>query len=115
MGVPVRAVTVAAYALCSVLAMIGGLLLTAYIGNPSLGIGNSYMLTSVVAVVVGGTALSGGIGSVATTIAGALFVTELNSFTNMAQASTGAQYVIQGVLIAASVVVYRQMSAKTGQ
>ncbi|WP_053240074.1 ABC transporter permease [Pleomorphomonas koreensis] len=112
MGVPVRLVVVAAYTLSSMLAMCGGLLVTAYIGNPSLGIGNSFMMTSVVAVVVGGTALSGGVGGVVTTIAGALFITELNSFTNIAQASTGAQFVIQGVLIAASVVVYRLLARR---
>ncbi|RTM02168.1 MAG: ABC transporter permease [Hyphomicrobiales bacterium] len=107
MGVPTRAVLILAYSLSAVLTVLGGLLLTAYIGNPSLGIGNQFLLTSVVAVVVGGTALTGGIGSVLATVAGALFVTELNSFTNIAQVSTGAQYVIQGVLIALSVIVYR--------
>lgn len=113
MGVPTRAVLVAAYAMSSVLAVLGGLLITAYIGNPSLGIGNQFLLTSVVAVVVGGTALTGGIGSVAGTIAGALFVTELTSFTNIAQASTGLQFVIQGVLIAVSVVAYRKIGRQT--
>jgi ribose transport system permease protein len=112
MGVPTRAVLVSAYAMSSILAVLGGLLITAYIGNPSLGIGNQFLLTSVVAVVVGGTALTGGIGSIAGTIAGALFVTELTSFTNIAQASTGAQYVIQGVLIAVSVVAYRQIGGR---
>jgi ribose/xylose/arabinose/galactoside ABC-type transport system permease subunit len=112
MGVPTRAVLVAAYILSATLAVLGGLLVTAYVGNPSLGIGNQFLLTSVVAVVVGGTALTGGIGSVAATIAGALFVTELTSFTNIAQASTGAQYVIQGVLIALSVVAYRMLGAR---
>jgi len=111
MGVPTRAVLVTAYMLSAVLAVLGGLLVTAYIGNPSLGVGNQFLLTSVVAVVVGGTALTGGVGSVAATIAGALFVTELTSFTNIAQASTGVQYVIQGVLIALSVIAYRMIGA----
>jgi ribose/xylose/arabinose/galactoside ABC-type transport system permease subunit len=114
MGVPTRAVLVVAYMLSSLLAVLGGLLVTAYIGNPSLGIGNQFLLTSVVAVVVGGTALTGGVGSVTGTIAGALFVTELTSFTNIAQASTGVQFVIQGVLIALSVIAYCMIGAKAG-
>lgn len=114
MGVPTRAVLVAAYTLSATLAVLGGLLVTAYIGNPSLGIGNQFLLTSVVAVVVGGTALTGGVGSVASTIAGALFVTELTSFTNIAQASTGVQFVIQGVLIALSVIAYRMIGVRAG-
>ena len=113
MGVPTRAVLVAAYASSATLAVLGGLLITAYVGNPSLGIGDQFLLTSVVAVVIGGTALTGGIGSVASTIAGALFVTELTSFTNIARVSTGAQYVIQGVLIALSVVGYRVIGARS--
>lgn len=114
MGVPTRAVLVVAYMLSATLAVMGGLLVTAYIGNPSLGIGNQFLLTSVVAVVVGGTALTGGVGSVGGTIAGALFVTELNSFTNIAQVSTGAQFVIQGILIALSVIAYRMIGARAG-
>jgi ribose/xylose/arabinose/galactoside ABC-type transport system permease subunit len=114
MGVPTRAVLVVAYMLSATLAVMGGLLVTAYIGNPSLGIGNQFLLTSVVAVVVGGTALTGGVGSVVGTIAGALFVTELNSFTNIAQVSTGAQFVIQGVLIALSVIAYRMIGTRAG-
>lgn len=114
MGVPTRTVLVVAYMLSAGLAVLGGLLVTAYIGNPSLGIGNQFLLTSVVAVVVGGTALTGGVGSVAGTIAGALFVTELTSFTNIAQASTGVQFVIQGVLIALSVIAYRMIGARAG-
>ena len=46
--------------------------------------------------------------------AGALFVTELSSFTNIAQASTGVQFVIQGVLIALSVIAYRMIGSRAG-
>lgn len=106
-GVPVRPVLVGAYAGSALMACLGGLLITAYVGNPSLGIGNQFMLTSVAAVVVGGTALTGGVGSVLGTVGGALFITELSSFTNIAQVSTGAQFAIQGAIIAASVLVYR--------
>ncbi|HMN86871.1 MAG TPA: hypothetical protein PKA74_12880, partial [Bauldia sp.] len=81
----------------------------AYIGAPSLGIGNQFLLTSVAAVVVGGTALTGGAGSIVATIAGTIFITELNSFTNVIRVTSGTQMVIQGVIIAASVVLYRSM------
>lgn len=111
-GVPVERVTVAAYALSSLLAAMGGLLLTAYVGNPSLGIGNPYLFTAVAAVVVGGAALTGGIGSVPATVGGALFITVLGSFTNIVRVSTGAQFVIQGALILVSVFAYRQFARR---
>jgi ribose/xylose/arabinose/galactoside ABC-type transport system permease subunit len=110
MGVPVSAVIVSAYVLSAVLAAIGGLLLTAYIGAPSLGIGNQFLLTSVAAVVVGGTLLTGGVGSVLATLGGAIFITELNSFTNVIRITTGTQMVLQGTIIALSVVLYRTLA-----
>jgi ribose transport system permease protein len=107
MGVPVNQVIIGAYVLSAVMAVLGGLLLTSYIGSPSLGIGDQFLLTSIAATVVGGTALSGGVGSVLNTIGGTLFITELNSFTNIVQVSTGVQFVLQGTVIALSVLMYR--------
>ncbi len=113
MGVPVERVTVVAYGLSALMAALGGLLLTAYIGSPSLGIGNQFLLTSVAAVVVGGAALTGGIGGVLATVGGAIFITELNSFTNIVRVSSGTQFVLQGAIIVLSVVVYRRLSGTT--
>ncbi len=106
-GIPVFRVVIVAYILSSILAAFGGLLLTSYIGSPSLGIGDQFLLTSIAATVVGGTALTGGIGSVTGTIGGTLFITELTSFTNIVHVSTGTQFVLQGAVIAMSVLLYR--------
>jgi ribose transport system permease protein len=107
MGIPVSRIVIAAYVLSSVMAVLGGLLLTSYIGSPSLGIGDQFLLTSIAATVVGGTALTGGMGSILGTIGGTVFITELNSFTNIVRVSTGTQFVLQGAVIALSVVLYR--------
>jgi ribose/xylose/arabinose/galactoside ABC-type transport system permease subunit len=109
-GIPVAGTIIISYTLVSLLAALGGLLLTSYIGSPSLGIGDQFLLTSVAAVVVGGTALSGGAGSVLATIGGTLFITELNSFTNIIRVSTGTQFILQGIVIAASVLLYRALA-----
>jgi ribose/xylose/arabinose/galactoside ABC-type transport system permease subunit len=109
MGVPVTAVVIVTYMASALFAGVGGLLFTAYIGAPSLGIGNEFLLTSVAAVVVGGTALTGGIGSVLATVGGTIFITELNSFTNVIRVTTGTQMVLQGAIIALSVVLYRSV------
>lgn len=110
MGVPVGGVLILAYVISAVMAGVGGLLITAYIGAPSLGIGNQFLLTSIAAVVVGGAALSGGVGSVVATIGGAIFITELASFTDIVRVSSGVQFVIQGLIIALSVLAYRHVS-----
>lgn len=114
MGVPVRGVVASTYVASALTAALGSLLLTAYVGSPSLGIGNQFLFSSIAAVVVGGTALTGGIGSVIATIGGAIFITELGSFTNIVRVSTGAQLVLQGAIIAASVVLYRAISRTRG-
>lgn len=107
MGVRVNLVLISAYILSSLMACLAGLLLTAYINLPSLGIGTQYQFASVAAAVVGGASLTGGIGSIMGTVGGALFITQLNSFTNMVQVSPGVQFFLQGFIIAASVVLYR--------
>lgn len=112
MGVPVKRTLIGAYVMCSVMAVLGGLLITSYIGNPSLGIGEQFLLNSVAAVVVGGAALTGGVGSAVATIGGALFMTVLVSFTNIARVSTGTQYIVQGALIILSVMIYRALAEK---
>lgn len=112
-GIAVGRTVGLAYIGSALLACAGALLLTAYIGAPSLGIGDQFMLTSIAAVVIGGTALSGGIGSVMATVGGAIFVTELASFTDIARISTGMQYVVQGAMIALSVLAYRAVSRAT--
>jgi ribose/xylose/arabinose/galactoside ABC-type transport system permease subunit len=113
MGVPVERTLVAAYSLSSLMACLGGLLLTAYIGAPSLGIGNQFMMTTVTATVVGGAVLTGGVGSMIATVGGAIFITELASFTNIVRVSTGVQFVIQGAIIVLSVLAYRRLSNAT--
>jgi ribose transport system permease protein len=115
MGVPVRGVTIGAFIGSSLMACVGGLLLTAYIGQPSLGIGTQFMFTAIAAPVVGGTALTGGVGSVIGTIAGTLLVTELASFTNIIRVSSGTQQVLQGVIIALSVILYGIASRQGGR
>jgi ribose transport system permease protein len=112
MGVKVERITISAYVLSSLMACAGGLLITAYIGLPSLGIGEQFLLTSVAAAVVGGTSLTGGRGSVIGTIGGALFITELNSVTNVLRVSNGVQFILQGVIIALSVLAYRGIGRK---
>jgi ribose transport system permease protein len=112
MGVPVNRILMSSYVLSSLMACLGGLLITSYIGSPSLGIGDQFLLTSVAAVVVGGTALSGGLGSILGTIGGAIFITELNSFTNIVRVSTGSRFVLQGAVIALSVLMYHLVGSK---
>lgn len=115
MGVRLGPMLVSAYVLSSLLAAAGGLLITAYIGLPSLGIGDQFLLTSIAAPVVGGTMLTGGVGGVIGTVGGAVFITELNSFTTILRVSTGVQYILQGIIIALGVMLYPVVSGRRGR
>jgi ribose transport system permease protein len=75
-------------------------LLAGYLGIPSLLIGNTYLLPTIAVVVLGGTSLLGGAGSVAATAVGAVFLSQLQQVTIGMGASTSVQFIIQAVIIA---------------
>lgn len=105
-GIPVDRIRLAAYVVCSLLAAAAGLLLAARLGSGFTGAGAGFELSSIVAVVVGGTALSGGRGGVAGTLAAVLLLTMLATMLNLLGISPFAQRVINGVVIVVAVAVY---------
>ncbi|MFN8518074.1 MAG: ABC transporter permease [Chloroflexota bacterium] len=105
-GIAIDRVRVAAYVVCSLLASIAGLLLAARLGSGFTGAGAGFELSSIVAVVVGGTALSGGRGGVPGTIAAVFLLTMLATLLNLLGISPFAQRVINGVVIVVAVAVY---------
>ena len=71
-GVSADRVTIGCYVICSVMAGIGGLFLVGFVGTIDNWVGRGYELDSIVAAVMGGVALSGGRGSIAGALLGAL-------------------------------------------
>lgn len=78
-GIPVRLIRSLLFALSGAFAGLAGVFLLGYTGNSFIGVGEQYMLPSIIAVVIGGTSLAGGVGGYAGTIAGAIVLTLLNS------------------------------------
>src|ERR1700751_3386287 len=60
MGIPTRRIVIIAYILSSVMAVLGGLLLTSYIGSPSLGIGDQFLFSSIASTLFWGPAFTRG-------------------------------------------------------
>ncbi|MGH7122607.1 MAG: ABC transporter permease [Acetobacteraceae bacterium] len=75
---PIRMWTLA-YALSAVFAAAAGVLLLGFTGSAYAEVGQPYLFQSIAAVVVGGTALTGGAGGFLGTAAGALVLTEINT------------------------------------
>ncbi len=92
-----------AFVLSGVLAAWLGVLLAVYQGGVSADLGRSYLLGSVAAVVIGGTRTTGGVTSVIGTAIGALVLTLAQSDLILLQFSIGAQYIIQGSIVLATV------------
>ena len=78
-GVRVRVVRTIAYGLSGMFSALGGMLVLGYTGTVFIGVGDAYVLPSVIAVVVGGTGLAGGTGGYAGTMLGAITLTLLQS------------------------------------
>lgn len=95
---------------------IAGALLAGYVQTPNIFIGDPYLLPSVAAVVLGGTALSGGIASVIASSVAALFLTQLNQIVLAAGWPTSTQFIVQSLVILIVVIiretVYRLLAAR---
>ena len=102
-GIPVDAVKVAAFAASGACAGLAGVLLVArtYSGAPTLG--STLLLPAVAAVVVGGTAITGGHGGIGRTVVGALIVIVLRVGLSLVGVDAGVESVIYGVLIIGAV------------
>lgn len=77
-GLPVRRIEASAYIGAGLLYALGGILLAGIVTTPNTYQGNSYLLTSVAVVVLGGTSLMGGKGSIVATTIAALFLTQVD-------------------------------------
>ncbi|GFZ78775.1 ribose ABC transporter permease [Paenibacillus marchantiophytorum] len=102
-GIGVNRVVVTMFVLSALLAGITGLMISAYIGVASNGVGNIYTLNSIAATVIGGTAFSGGKGGLAGTFAGVLIMVLLQSLMTVMNIPEAGKYMSQGVIIAVMV------------
>jgi ribose transport system permease protein len=100
-GVPVARYQVTAYVSASLCYAAAGVLLAGLVNAPSLFAGDAYLLPTIAAVVLGGTALTGGRGSVIATAVGALFLTQLEQVVLAMGAENAVQLLIQGAIVAA--------------
>lgn len=100
-GLNVTAIKAATYGLCGFLAAIAGMIQSAQVHTASATYGKfGTELDVIAAVVLGGTQLSGGAGSVARTLLGVLFLGILNNGMNILDVSIDIQLIAKGIIIA---------------
>ncbi len=105
-GVPVARVQIATYVLCSLTAGVTGLLILGWTSYSYLNMGDPYLLSSIAAVVVGGTSILGGRGKLIGTILGALLLNILVNILTVEQIPEAGRMMVQGGLILALLLVY---------
>ena len=105
-GVPVGKVLVTAYVLAGVLAALAGILLAARatIGSPTAGQGLE--LSAITVVVLGGTSLLGGRGSLVGTMGGVLLLSLVSSSVTLLQLPATLTELIRGVVILAAAALF---------
>ncbi|RWG06131.1 ABC transporter permease [Mesorhizobium sp.] len=104
-GVKVKAIKIQTFAFSGLLAGMAGALLAARLGSGTATMGNSMTLDSITAAVVGGTAITGGVGTVAGTLIGVVFITTLTNGMNIMAVQPYLQTIIQGVVILLAVLL----------
>jgi ribose transport system permease protein len=98
-GIKAPLYRIAAYVVAALVYGVGGLLAAGQTGTPDLTLGDPYLLTSLVAVVLGGAVLTGGRVSPIATLMGAIFITVLDFDLRVEGLSAGARMIVQGAVL----------------
>ena len=117
MGLPVRRTTATVYVISGLCAGIAGVLTTALSGGgQEARIGDAYELQAIAAVVIGGTLLSGGVGSMVGTAAGiALLFVIQNLIVQGANLNSYVQQVVSGGFLLVVVILQATVSRRSGR
>ena len=109
LGVPVARTVVGGYVITSLFTFLGSIVLLAQlgIGDPAQGV--TYTLSSITAVVLGGTSLLGGRGTFVGTLLGAGLIVQLLNATTFLGLTQTWQYLFQGGLIVIAAVLYSRV------
>lgn len=104
-GVPVARVRIAIFIITGVLAAVTGIMQTARIGSGSSSIGQGLEFEVIAAVIIGGTTLTGGRGTILGTVVGVLFITELSNALVLYGVNSYAQSIVQGAVVLFAVIL----------
>jgi inositol transport system permease protein len=104
-GINPDSIVIKAFVFNGILCAVAGIILMSRInsGQPAAGVG--YEFDAITAVVVGGTSLMGGTGTITGTIIGSLIIGVINNILNLLNVSSYWQQIIKGLIIAIAVIL----------
>jgi ribose transport system permease protein len=111
-GIRVRSLVASTYGLSGFLAGLGGLVMASRLKSGEAKYGAMYELYVIAAVVVGGTSLRGGYGTVLGTLLGALIIAVIENGMNLVQIESYTQKVVFGSVILGAVLLDRRSRAR---
>ena len=104
-GINVRRVKIITFGLCGLAAALSGVLDAGQLSFANPNSGTGYELTAIASVVIGGTSLFGGEGTVVGTVAGALLLGTLNNILQLNNVNADLQLIVTGLIIVAAAVL----------
>jgi ribose transport system permease protein len=104
-GMRVAIFQVATYAVAGLAYAAAGVALAGYLKTPNLFVGDQYLLPTLTAVVLGGTSLFGGTGSIIASAVGAVFLTQLQAVLVGMGAAASVQDIAEAVIITVGMAV----------
>jgi len=107
-GVRVNRIKIAVYGISGLLSAVSGIIITSRLSSAQPTAGAGYELDAIAAVVLGGTSLAGGIGTVFGTLVGALIIGILNNALNLMDVSSYYQMIAKGAVILIAVLMDRK-------
>ncbi len=111
-GINIGKVKLMVYMIAGLLASVAGIMMSARVasGQPALGVG--YEMDAIASTVIGGTSLTGGIGSIGGTLCGALIIGVINNGMNLLGINAYWQQIVKGVIIVFAVILDQMRNKK---
>lgn len=107
-GIKEKKYKIITYALSGLLSGLAGFVLISRVGVANMNLGTKYDMDAIAAVVIGGTSMAGGIGSLGGAIAGVLIISVMNNMLVLANSSPYIQDLIKGAIIIVAVMLQRK-------
>ena len=107
-GISTDKVKIFVYAISGMMAALAGIIITSRLSSAQPTAGSGYELDAIAAVVLGGTSLAGGTGTIVGTMIGALIIGVLNNALNLMDVSSYFQMLAKGCVILLAVLLDRK-------
>lgn len=102
-GIRVRNILMKVYVMAGLLSGIAGIVLAARTNSGQPAVGTGFETDAIAAAVIGGTSMTGGIGTIPGTLIGILIIGTLNNGLNLLNVSSYYQQIIKGIIILGAV------------